>query len=731
MKTPLRPFGHATALFAFFAAAAITPAATVVWSGADSATTTNWSDGLNWFGNLAPGQIDTALFSTNGTSAFSGAGSIDNIVSVNGTVAAVTYAPTNGFRNTLIAPGVTLTISNTTVTCSILSGTQTDAGGDCTVYNSVIGAGATLVVNSTNAGSALLVQQSSGTAGAHRSTFDLSALDKFNATIGRVLIAVQGPLNSAAGQVSIPNTVRPAGTLILAKTNIIRTTQAGLIVGGQDGGNGSGQGGAASSSGPAIVLGDGASNGGQGVLQLGQTNAIFTDTICVSRQKSTATSLSFNPALLSPAFYLRGVTSNRVMRFAVADDGNLSTSTTGASAVIGTVDLSLGTSDLMIDTLVIANGQTGNGTAPITGTFTLGAGLMDVNIVNIGYQNNANAAEVTQGTLGMTAQANVVVHNQIVLGRSLGGSVAPQGTLNLQDGSTLTVQNGIVDQSGAGTSIISASGSTITTGTIGTPSGPVGSLTLGNSTLNLAVNGSAAPVVTLQLATSSSTNNTINVTSISPIAGLNSKITLIQSATALAGNFDFVLGTLPAGYSGSLQLSPAGTQVQLVLTSSPFIAKNWTGADVVPNHNTNWSDGLNWSGNVAPDPGSTAFFTTSGSSVASALASPGGGPGSIIPSRINNLVNTNFTVLAVTYSNTNGSFHNTSISDAATLNISLGGLTVGSADTDSGDTSGNTTISGPGTLSINTSNGVIYVARGDASISSTAQATLDMSGLAT
>jgi hypothetical protein len=707
----------------------VAPAATVVWSGADFVNTTNWSDGLNWVGNVAPGTIDTAFFGTNGMSA--GPGSTDNIVSANTTVAALTYAPTNGFRNTFIAPGVTLTLSNSVVTSSLLSGTQTDAGGDATVYNAVSGAGATLVVNSTNVGSALLIQQSSGTAGAHRSTVDLSGLDNFNATVGRILIAVQGPLNAVAGQVSIPNIVRPAGTLMLAKTNVIRTTQVGLIVGGQDGGNGSGQGGAASISGPAIVLGDGASNGGQGVMQLGQTNAIFTDTISVARQKSTATSLSFNAAFTSPSLYLRGVTSNRVMRLAVADDGNLSTSTTGASAVTGTVDLSIGTSDLMIDTLVIANGQTGNGTAPITGTFTLGAGLMDVNVVNVGYQNSANAAEVTQGTLNVTAAGNLVVHDQLLLGRSLGGSVAPQGTLIVDGGGTVTVSNGILDQSGSASSTITLNAGTITASTVGTSSGPIGSITIADSILNLAVNSSAAPVVTLHLTTASTTNNTINVTSISPIAGLASKITLIQSASAISGNFDFVLGTLPAGYSGSLQLSPSGTEVQLILTSSPFVAKSWTGADLVSNQNTNWSDGLNWSDSVPPGSGSPAFFTTTGSVLASALSSAGGGPGTLLPGRINNIVETNFTVLALTYANTNNTFHNTSISNGATLTLSLGGLTVGSADTDSGNTSGGTTVSGPGTLSLNNSNAVIYVGIGSTSIVSTARATLDLSALAT
>ncbi|HSU52790.1 MAG TPA: hypothetical protein VLT36_01880 [Candidatus Dormibacteraeota bacterium] len=464
-------------------------------------------------------------------------------------------------------------------------------------------------------------------------------------------------------------------------------------------------------------------------MQLGQTNAIFADTICVARQKSILCSLSFNGTFISPSLYLRGSSSNRVLRLAVADDGNLSTSTTGASAVIGNVDLSGGTSDAMIDTLVIANGQTGNGTAPITGTFTMGPGILDVNTVNIGYQNAANAAEVTQGTLIINS-GSLVVNNQILLGRSLGGSVAPQGVLNITGGS-VSVANGILDQSGSASSTITVNGGSIAAGTIGTPSGPIGTFSVGDSTLNLAVNGSLAPIVTLNLSTTSTTNNTINVTSISPIAGLASTITLIQSATPLAGSFDFVLGSLPAGYAGTLQMNANNTEVQLVLSSSPFVANTWTGGDVAGNHNTNWSDGLNWSANVPPGSNSPAFFRNSGSVSASALSSPGGGPAALLPARINNIVNSNFNILAVTYGNTNGTFHNTSISNGLTLNLSLGGLTVGSAGTDYGDTTGNTTISGPGALTISNSNSVVFVGMGNSSPASAAKASLDLSALAT
>src|ERR1700744_4084320 len=53
------------------AAATRVPAATIVWSGA-SGTDTNWSNGNNWSGNVAPGGGDDAKFYGAGTNAVAG-----------------------------------------------------------------------------------------------------------------------------------------------------------------------------------------------------------------------------------------------------------------------------------------------------------------------------------------------------------------------------------------------------------------------------------------------------------------------------------------------------------------------------------------------------------------------------------------------------------------------------------------------------------------------------------
>jgi hypothetical protein len=742
MKTPSTFARFIFAVMAVSFACAATTAATISWSGADGAAALNWSDTVNWNGNVPPTIGDVAFFNTNGISASFGVGSPDNIVDANLAIGGLFYGDTNGIHNTVINPGITLTISNASVSIPLLSGTMTDAGDPVTLYNTISGTGGTLVINNTNVGSAIVVQQTSATQGdgrtTHLSTLDLSALDNFNATVGRILVAVQGQLNPVVTQVTIPDIFYPEGTILLAKTNLIQMAQVGTILGGQDGGNGAGQGGSAGLSGPAIVLGDASSVQATAIMRLGQTNAIMADTICVGRMKSSGT-LSFNPAFVSPSFFLRGVSSNRVAAFLVADDSHLSTSTTGASACTGIVDLTGGSSDLMIDVLTIASGEQGNGTAPVAGIFILGGGVMNVNTLNVGYQNSAAANGVIQGTLSLNNASSLTVNNQIVLGRSLGGPVAPTGTLNINN-SAVTAANGIMDQSGNSDSTITVANiSTVTTAAIGTPAAPVGNLTIGDSTLNLAVTSQSAPVSTINLITDSSiSNNTINITAISPSAALEGTITLIQSSTPIqnqtganGGGLDFILGTLPVGYAGFLQANPTGTEVQLVLTTSPFTPNNWIGADI-SNHNTNWSDGLNWSSGVAPGANGPASFTTTASASVSALSTAGGGPGALVPSSINNVVDANFSILQLSYANTNGTYHNTYVSDNSSLNVTLDGLTVGSPSADFGNTSGNVTISGPaGALNVTNSNSIIYVGLGDGSPASTAHAVLDMSGLGT
>jgi len=551
----------------------------VFWNGPDAANANsiNWSDGANWLLPPVVGVKDIAFFSNNGLVFAAGAANVNNIVDTSLTVAGLVYGETNasGFHNTVINSGVTLTISNTAPAIVLQSGSQTDVGAAVPIaVNTISGAGGTLVVNDTNTGSAILVQQCSGASGTevHYSTLDLSALDTFKATVGRLLIGVQGFTNTV-GEPPIANITRPAGTLLLARTNIITLTQLGPVLAPIDLANGNGTG-SSSIAGPALCLGDafGTPAGTTAdVLQLGQTNAIFADTIGVGMEKPTGT-LTFNTnAFTSPRLYLRGASGDRVALFNVADDSHVGSSTTGGS---GLVDLSGGISDIMVDTLGIGKGETGSGSATITGTFNLGAGTLNANTVYVGQIATNTAGGNVTGTLNINQGGNLVVNNQLVLAQWLSGGTAlrtrPAGNLNVKGGSVSA--NNIVSGGGIN-STINLSNATVTltsvAGSIGTVATPINTLAITNSTLNLTV-GTFPPVATSNLVVSG-TVNTINLTALPSISGLPSTNILIQSVKPIVGAFNFVLGALPAGYTATINTNLANTAIQLVVTAAPAV----------------------------------------------------------------------------------------------------------------------------------------------------------------
>lgn len=163
----------------------------------------------------------------------------------------------------------------------------------------------------------------------------------------------------------------------------------------------------------------------------------------------------------------------------------------------------------------------------------------------------------------------------------------------------------------------------------------------------------------------------------------------------------------------------------------------WTGADEgAANHsNTNWSDALNWSPNGAPTTADDVFFNGANAQPSSALSNPGGGPGDLSFQYINNIVDANFTISSLSYTNLGGTYQNTFITNGATLTISSGNssgtiMAIGNNSTDFGASAQEyATISGPnGTLAVSNSAENVYVGMVTAG-SGTEQATLDMSAL--
>jgi fibronectin-binding autotransporter adhesin len=717
-----------------FAATAMVSAAPFIWNS--SGVNQNWSTSANWLPTGQPGLNDSVLFDN--TDQSGAAGTADNIVDVNFEIDSLWYAATNisptfNYHNTEINAGVTLTVSNNSAAIVLDSGTQSDpALGKTASYGTISGAG-TLVVNDTNSESVMIVSQGSSTysgAAGLWGLLDMSGLGWFDGTFGRLLVGVQG-VGATPGEVSLVSSGRQSGILSLAITNSIHLTQTGNVQGTAS----------AAAAGAALVINDSPFFGDYGsTMYLGQSNAIWADTITVGRIQCSRTAVfEFNPAFSAPEqLYLRGESSNRVSELVVADNsenGGACNAPPGSGVVVppggfqvgsaGLFDVSAGTSDMMIDTLIVGKGWGFGGGGYAAGIFNMGAGTLNVNTLQLGVMSGASEKAPVTGTFNIFGGSVTVNSGPVALGVTVGSPVTAYatGSLNITGGS-LNVANGAygINDDGLIESEVGLTNAIVTTGNIGSVSAPIGNLTMADSTLNLTLNGLQGAVVANNLTTASTTiGNTINITLISGSVGVQSVVTLIQSDNpiAYAGSFtggangsDFVLGTLPAGYQGHLQVNPSS--VQLVLTQTPLVINSWTGADIAT-HNTNWSDGHNWTSGAEPTSSEPAFFVTLGS-VGSA-------------STINNIVDSSTSILGLEYVNTNGTFQNTWVPAGVALTVGSGGLTAGSATVDEGNTTGHATISGPGGIAIDDSSAVVYVGLGHSNQSSTAEATLDMSGL--
>ncbi len=739
----MKPFSTvlrlATVLCAAFALCFAASAQTVNWTGASSSADLHWSDSANWLPTGLPGAGDSVILDTAGQS--STAAIADNIVDTAFTIDSLWYAATNPapnfmYHNTEINAGVTLTVANTSAAIVLDSGTQTDpALGLTTSYSTVFGGGE-LAVSDTNSESVMIVSQGSSTytgAAGLWATLDMSGLGTFNGTFGRLLVGIQG-VGPTPGEVSLVGSGRQSGILSLAETNVIHLTQTGNIQGT----------GSAAAGGAALVINDSPFFGDDGsTMYLGQSNAIWADTITVGRIQCSRTAvLEFNPKFSAPEqLVLRGESSNRVSEVVVGDDtanGGACNAPPGSGIVVppggfqvgsaGLFDVSAGSSDIMIDTLIIGKGFAGGGGGYAAGIFNMGAGSLNVNTLQLGVMSSPSENAPVTGTLNIFGGVVTVNSGPVALGVTLGSPVTTYatgtltmlgGSLNVADGAYGIVDDGLIE------SAVELTNATVTAANIGSVSAPIGNMTLADSTLNLTLNGLQGAVVAENLTTASGlVGNKINITAISGFVGVQPVVTVIQSDNAISytGSFtggvngsDFVLGSLPAGYQGHLQVSPSS--VQLVLTQTPLALNGWTGAGLA-SHNTNWSDGPNWSSGSEPSSTTPSFFTTT-ASVGTAAT-------------VNNIVDGNITVLGLSYANTNGSYQNTYISNNVTLTVGAGGLTVGSAVVDEGNTTGNATISGgAGTLSIDDASAVIYVGLGHSNQSSTAEATLNLSGLGT
>ena len=563
MKTNNASLRTLATLVAGLLARHLAPAATVTWSGA-SGTDLLWSTPGNWLGGTPGTSSDIKFYDAGADVTVS---NINNIVDANSSVLTLQYGNTNSYHTTLIRPGVTLMVSNNATGNLVLAGTGTDNGAGQTVTATVTGPGGALVAVSTNTGSAFNVRQSANLAGAHRATLDLSGLDSLTLTAGRLLVGGDG----GSGALN-----RPAGTLILARTNIVRL-------------NGSA---------PAFNAGEGSSNGGTEFVQLGQTNALFADSIGIGRQKSTAT-LNFNPSLAgnNPALYLRGNTAPRVSLLTIADTSAAGGAGTGTGCN-GTADFGIGTVDAQVNTCYVARGQNAAAAGQAIGKLTLSGGVFDVNTLEVGIISAVSATANVTGTVSVS-NATLVVNTALRLGGNPGATATANSTLNVNGGivraKAITTTAGTVN----GTINLTSSLLAVTNG-VGGAGMPIANVILADSVLQLGVLANSTMVVGSLTASGSTTNNTVDILSLPAITSYPVTFSLISYSSYGPGATDFVLGSLPAGspaYSAYLTNNSGNNTIQLVVETGPapvLRALTWNG-NVDGNWNMTTANWLNTS----------------------------------------------------------------------------------------------------------------------------------------
>ncbi len=378
-------------------------------------------------------------------------------------------------------------------------------------------------------------------------------------------------------------------------------------------------------------------------------------------------------------------------------------------------------------------------TSAISGGVNIASGTLQIG------NNDANGALPSGGisdngtiifdqTVNSPVSAGIAGTGELTLNGS--GGVTLSGASTYTGATLVNAGSLVLTNSG---SITNTSGVTVNSATLDvsgvTGATTLNALTFSGGTLDVAVGYIETNLNIVNSLTMSGGHTTINVRSLPPIASFPTTVTLLSAAGGITG-YNFVLGTIPAGYSGNI--SQSGNNVVLTVTGGTVGQRPeviWSGDDVV-NNNTNWSDAVNWLEPGEPTASDNVVFNEAGAIGSSALNSTGGGASQLNFANVNNIVNGNFTISTLIYTNIGGNYQNTYINNGDTLTITNQStntlLSIGSASADFGSSALEyVTIAGAsGTLSVNNTNDTIYVGLVDSSAVGE-EATLDMSGLGT
>jgi pectin methylesterase-like acyl-CoA thioesterase len=551
----LRLYSQLTLLAALLAPTVLR-ADTVTWNGLG--LDQNWSSGGNWTNETtstsgtAPGSADDVRFFDSGfTSPI-----VDN--AFGGTIASLRFGSTNNDYATTISGTL-----NVTGTGGLRVGTPGDTG-TALVRTATFSGGA---LNLNNTAANIVLNQGTGTAAnGSRAILDLRGLDTFTANLRGI----------GLGTLSYPNSVgqRNSGTIYLAKTNVITLSYAQpLSVYTANA--------AATNAIELVQVGAGNNAATLSFFYLGQTNALFVDSIGIGRSKASTTSagsLLFDPALTSPSAYFRGIggANSRVTWWAA---GDMSSSASSAQHAVGTNNFTGGFVDALVETMSLGRdcsaNHTASGTTRInTGVLTFDNGKIDVNTLVVGNQSVGPNTSVTMnmGIVNVnSASATLIVNSNLALAFTTHtgpSALATSGFLNV-NGGTVRAHNISVGASSTNNAInLTGSANLIVTNTVGAAK-PVRTLTMSDSTLTLHLNG-AAPVVSATNLTTGGSGNSINIGSSIVFGSYPAQIPLLKYVTLGGSGNNFTLGAVPASMAGaSLSNNTFNSSIDLYLPSDP------------------------------------------------------------------------------------------------------------------------------------------------------------------
>jgi autotransporter-associated beta strand protein len=555
-----------------------------IWSG--TGTDLKWSDAANWSGlPLANG--NNVLFLQNGTNnASPGPFGISNsVVDTSFSVGALIYDHTNCYQTTYIPTNVTLTVGGSSALYSgatfLVGDISADEGANSQNYTTILGPGTLLFTNSTY--QEMKVRQGSNKT-THRATLDMSGLSTFTAYASQINVAADGTGGAFLGY--------PSGTLLLAQTNFIVCS-----------GN------------PGLFIGESQGTAANGIVYLGQTNAIFADNgIQVGARKSTSY-LGFNTNasanLVNPTALFRNTAGSGPMNyFGIADQSEPSGDGTGGTPNnVGTVDFTGagGYVDLQATTLIVGRGPPVSGTG--IGTLLWTNGIINATtLMEIGDGVFANAPGEGTVSVGGAGQLTVGSGNSssyLRLGNTASGSTSyGYGHLNIGlpiPGGSVWI-NGPVVEGGAPTDYIQVLGGSLkvsgplgSTTTTPASTGPLQSMTLSNATLTFDLGSTPNPTTPWwQVAVLNITVPGVTVTN----NVLGSALTPGQFSLLKYGSYSdydtsgFTQGTLPPHINGYLSNNTANSSIDLVILS--VSSPKWNGQ-------TNGANIGNWDINTTPD----------------------------------------------------------------------------------------------------------------------------------